>query len=140
MPRKISISPPIDVAEVPKWRVLVCRFLNGLKDPEPWIDFTLQNGWVSFGGIHPPMRYHKDDMGYVYIEGAIKDGTYSDGTVLATLPENYRPDYELHIFAEDHNPPSKLFYISINPNGEISIHDASTNVHVEIFTMSFRVC
>lgn len=49
---------------------------------------TLQNGWTH-GGV--PLRYSKDDLGYVTISGRIHAGNIEGSTVICTLPSGYRP-------------------------------------------------
>lgn len=52
---------------------------------------TLQNGWVNFDPVsYTPAGYYKDAQGIVHLEGLIKSGTTTAGTVLFTLPEGYR--------------------------------------------------
>jgi hypothetical protein len=138
MARKKWISPPIDDHELPKWRELLCRFVNGLKSPEDWKLATLVNGWSNVGGNHSPFRYHKDDMGYVHVHGEIGGGTYTSGTIVTTLPVGYRPEYEEHIFIEDHTPPTKIAYATIETNGNIKVYDLTTNTHIAFYIMSFR--
>lgn len=51
---------------------------------------ALQNGWTH-GGL--PLRYSKDDLGYVTVHGLIHAGDIRGGTVIFTLPSGYRPRY-----------------------------------------------
>ncbi|WP_016587178.1 hypothetical protein, partial [Yersinia pestis] len=55
----------------------------------PWIPLTLQNGWLPLQGYHNAI-YRKIN-GVVYMEGVITGGTHADGTVIAILPDGYRP-------------------------------------------------
>ena len=46
---------------------------------------TLQNGWTG------TLQYSKDDLGYLWLRGAITSGVITNGTVISTLPEGFRP-------------------------------------------------
>ena len=51
---------------------------------------SLQNSWVTNSTEDTP-TYYKDLSGNVVIEGAIKNGTATAGTLLFTLPDGFRP-------------------------------------------------
>ncbi len=53
-----------------------------------WVNATLVNSWVT---DVEPLKYKKLSNGLIILNGAIKNGTYSAGTVLCTLPAGYRP-------------------------------------------------
>lgn len=60
------------------------------KKQEDWIVPTLQNGWVAYSA-GDELRYRKDELGIVYINGRIKDG--QTGTIpVFRLPSGYIPD------------------------------------------------
>ena len=56
------------------------------KTQEAWITPTLLNGWASESGY--PVKYMKDNMGFVHLKGALKGGTGGEAFV---LPSGYRP-------------------------------------------------
>jgi hypothetical protein len=57
-----------------------------------WNSLTLQNGWVAFDPVnYSPPQYTKSSDGVVTVRGMIKNGTTTDGTVIATLPAGDRP-------------------------------------------------
>lgn len=66
------------------------RLYNHIKGDDDWIAPTLLNGWVRFDVNNPNAGYRLKN-GIVYIQGLIKSGTTTSGTVLFTLPEGYRP-------------------------------------------------
>jgi lysophospholipase L1-like esterase len=52
---------------------------------------TLANSWVAFGGGFDSPQYILGENGIVTCTGAIKNGTTTAGTTIATLPAGYRP-------------------------------------------------
>lgn len=60
---------------------------------DPWHSLTLQNSWADFGSVYAPAGYRKASSGQVRLRGVIKDGTFTAGTTVATLPVGYRPPY-----------------------------------------------
>ena len=52
---------------------------------------TLQNSWVAFGSSFDEPQYILGEDGIVTCTGAIKSGTVTAGTTIATLPAGYRP-------------------------------------------------
>lgn len=63
-----------------------------------WADLSLVNGWVNYNTAQfAPGRYRNDIYGHVWVEGLIKNGTMTSGTVLCTLPVGSRPTNR-HIF------------------------------------------
>lgn len=65
---------------------------------EDWQYPTLLNGWVNFDSSYTPVRFMKDSMGFVHLEGMVKNGTTTIGTPLFILPVGYRPSQAM-IFA-----------------------------------------
>jgi hypothetical protein len=56
------------------------------KTQEAWITPTLLNAWTEVAGY--PVRYMKDEMGFVHIKGRVTGGTL--GLRVFTLPSGYR--------------------------------------------------
>lgn len=54
----------------------------------PWVNLTLSNGWTTYPDLK--CAYRKV-LGLVFVEVNARNGTFSDGTILATLPVGYRP-------------------------------------------------
>ena len=52
---------------------------------------TLLNNWVNYGDGFATSGYWKDSDNQVHLRGLIKSGTVSDGTVIFTLPQGFRP-------------------------------------------------
>ena len=54
-----------------------------------WTPLTLQNGWTNWGANHPPLRVLQDASGRIHMQGVIRQGTYTSGTVITTVPSGY---------------------------------------------------
>lgn len=52
---------------------------------------SLQNSWANYGAGYQTFGYWKDSQGVVHLQGLIKSGTTTAGTLLFTLPSGYRP-------------------------------------------------
>lgn len=64
--------------------------LKANKVQENWIIPTLLNGWVTYS-VDNVLRYRKDELGNIYINGRIKDGLTGTFPVFK-LPSGYIPD------------------------------------------------
>lgn len=56
-----------------------------------WIEATPQNGWQQPGAEYRRLRFSKDNLGFVHIQGEIFGGVTAINTVVTTLPIGYRP-------------------------------------------------
>ena len=79
---------------------------------------TLQNSWVNYDtATYPPARFRKfNDI--VYLEGLIKNGTATSGTVIFTLPVGYRTAFQQHFVVASGGVEGTL---RVHPNGELQI-------------------
>jgi hypothetical protein len=57
--------------------------------PAGWITPTLLNGWTNVGTPYATLRYFKDPLGIVHLQGFITGGTA--WSPVCTLPAGYRP-------------------------------------------------
>lgn len=64
---------------------------------EAWTAPTLLAGWVNYGSGEQTARYRKDSSGTVWVQGVIKNGTTTSGTLILTLPVGYRPALTLNL-------------------------------------------
>lgn len=66
-----------------------------------WNDLPLQNGWVSYDSLNVTDAFQRPQYtkngGIVQVRGLVQNGTATAGTVVATLPVGYRPDYDIII-------------------------------------------
>lgn len=93
------------------------RLYRHIRGDTDWIAPSLQNSWVNYGGIHPNAGYRLKN-GVVYIQGVIKSGTTTIGTVLFNIPAGYRPATDL-IFSN--NESDSFASISAQSNGDVII-------------------
>ena len=82
-----------------------------------WVDLTLLNGWLNYGGVYPNAAYRMIG-GVVYIRGLIKSGTVTNITPLATLPVGCRPAFD-HMSAVTASPGSAFARIDVQAGGNI---------------------
>jgi hypothetical protein len=101
---------------------------------ENLIEITPQNGWVHRS---PKLTYYKDTIGRVHLWGQLQNGTYTDGTVVGTLPVGYRPSGNVRVPCVKTNDGS-IPNINISPAGEIAIYGLSSTGAISI-DCSFRV-
>lgn len=89
----------------------------------------LQNGWSPYGSTFPAPGYVKTSGGLVVLKGLIKDGTLTNGTVVANLPVGYRPSSIVTVpttarTASSTNGPA---IVQILTNGDVTIHYVNNN-------------
>jgi hypothetical protein len=83
---------------------------------ESWATPSLQNGWVNYGSGEQTMRYRKDSNGTVWLQGVIKFGTTTSGTLILTLPAGYRPGLTLNLTGLANNA---LCNFKMQSNGQL---------------------
>lgn len=98
---------------------------------------TLLNGWSkAIGDMNNSASYSGDDI--VTINFSMKGGTVTENTVIAVLPENYRPSSNLVLPAlTNWSNKQRPFFVNIKTNGEITIRDTLNNNDYYIFSTSF---
>ena len=85
-----------------------------------WITATLQNGWTG------ALKYRKNDIGQLEIQGSIIPGTNAVWTVIAELPLEYRTasNIILPTYSSDAKP---IYKIALRNNGTITVVPGLTN-------------
>ena len=76
---------------------------------------TLQNGWTG------TLKYKKNLLGQVNVIGRITAGTVDNGTIIANLPEGYRPRYSVAIGVYDRGSGVVKIPLLISDNGNLAI-------------------
>lgn len=71
---------------------------NEIETQESWQTPTLQNSWVNWGSNYMVASYMKDSLGFVHLQGLIKNGTLN--SIIMTLPAGYRPLSDLRFVVE----------------------------------------
>lgn len=74
-----------------------------------WTNVSYLNSWVTVSG-GAPLRYWKDALGWVHVEGLIKSGTIN--TAAGNLPAGYRPSVQATGNAAATNTGYGVQYIS----------------------------
>jgi hypothetical protein len=99
---------------------------------EAWINLTLINGWVSYGGTFATPGYRKNNFGEVELRGMVKSGLTTNGTVIATLPVGYRPTSDkAYAVICNNGTADVLGYISISTGGGI-IFKSGANTYLSL--------
>lgn len=105
------------------------NLVDALNTQEGLTTFTPQNGWVSYSGSDG--AYYKDSLGVVHLYGRFMNGTTTNGTTLASLPNGYRPIRGVLINARG-------FDLAIGTDGTMSIYSVTSPVDIGIDGISFR--
>ena len=64
-------------------------FEDGWQDYSNQYDFAAQESGYNYAG------YHMDELGFVHLKGLVKSGTTGSGATIFTLPEGYRPPFNM---------------------------------------------
>lgn len=124
--------PPYLPEEIP---VALQTWLASLVNVQAWQPLTLQNGWTNFGSPFADAKYYRDPFGIVRVVGLITGGTTTSGTVLFTLPENFRPadQYMYEVLVGG----NALGRVDLLANGDLTIV-AGNNTFLSLFPITFR--
>lgn len=94
------------------------------------------NSWTNFDTTaYQAVRFWKDPMGLVHIEGVVKGGTPGSTSVVFTLPAGYRPGNG--IIAASFSAAGTAARIDIGPNGNVIVNIGSTT-WTSLFIPPFR--
>lgn len=77
-----------------------------------------QNSWANIGGDYPPLAFCINADGFVQLEGTCDGGT--DGSVVFTLPEGYRPDQSQR-FVGALSSGSDFMTVQVDPTGDVTV-------------------
>ena len=99
---------------------------------------TLQNGWVDQGSPYATVGYYRTVEGMINLQGVIKSGTITDGTILFTLPEGFRPTTSKIVRAMANNGTTiNIVYINISTDGKVAIGANGANTWLSLEGISF---
>jgi len=98
-----------------------------------WHSLPLQNGWIFYGSPYSPPAYRRTADGVVVLKGMIKSGAL--GTV-ATLPESYRPAYQL-MFSTSSNNNTSGARVDVHPDGSVVTSTGVSNLWLSLDTIRF---
>jgi hypothetical protein len=103
----------------------------------PSTSLSLLASWVEYDASWLPAQYHKDAAGVVHVIGAIKNGTVTAGTVIATLPAGFRPAEVAGPFLTYSDGGTVSFYVATN--GDITAQSALNATRTSLAGITFRV-
>jgi len=84
-----------------------------------WVEPSLQNGWVNFGGGFANVRYRKDGN-TIHLSGSAAPGTLTLDTLIFTLPAGYRPSATIKMTSPTLQTLSlALGHINIESDGSV---------------------
>lgn len=98
-------------------------------------NLTLQNSWVAYGAPYRAPQYFKDGSGIVHLQGMVKLGTATAGTIIATLPTGYRMSASAFITIQTGTGAGMLL---IDASGNIKIQNVSSNDWLNLENIHFR--
>jgi hypothetical protein len=92
------------------------------------------NGWADFGGSQVMAGYRRDFLGFVHLQGFIKNGTV--GTLAFTLPVGYRPEGGVNHVGQN-GGGSVAAAVSIASDGTAVVGSGLGNADVSLDGFSF---
>lgn len=98
-------------------------------EQEAWITPTLQNSWVNDTATWIPLKYYKDTLGVVWVNGRIINGAVSGSSVAFILPEGYRPTAQFAVYDNSN-------CILVRANGEVITYSGASPFNLRF---AFRV-
>lgn len=104
----------------------------------PSISLTPLNSWVAYSANTAPRASKVGQV--VTLSGAIKSGTTTNGTVVCTLPINFRPRNAEEFFSVRTNTTTATTpcVLKIESNGNVSIVAGASNALVAFSGISFE--
>lgn len=144
-----SMSPNeasrVDVYPDGTVRCAVCNAgwtaLDGIKflptgSPYPFTAPVLSNLWVNYDtGVHQVAGYAVDGNGRTHIQGLVKSGTVTNGTLIATLPIALLPGEYMHLPADNGSVYGVVGIEYRNPYGAVA--KGGTNGYLSLTNMFY---
>jgi hypothetical protein len=112
---------------------------GGIRTQAPVSPVGLQNGWTNYStgaGAYALASYYKDPFGIVHLDGLIKNGTATAGTLLFTLPVGYRP-IGTGIYVQHSDITAKQVRVDVGVSGTVTIQEAAGS-WISLSGISFR--
>jgi hypothetical protein len=95
-----------------------------------------QNGWSAWGGQNGFVPKVRAKSGIVHLQGVLAPGTRDAGTVLATLPPEYRPACNKFFIGTTSNAGTAV-EIQILSTGELRIGGQHSGSYVSLDSISY---
>lgn len=95
-----------------------------------WQTMSLQNGWVVYDNDAPygSARYRRDELGNIYMNLMVKNGTTTNGTVITNLPVGYRPPVQTIFNAT--NSSATVCRVDVMANGDVVANGNATAAYL----------
>lgn len=112
---------------------------------EEWVNATLLNSWVAYGGAYVGARYRRKG-GVTTIEAVIKNGNPNNNVVIFVLPNALAPRFPQMCYAHDGLansgyvnvfPPNTLIGSEIVPYASVRIGENCQNTSSYVFSGSW---
>lgn len=110
--------------------------LKSESKPTPWRDLSFKNGWQH----HPDyekVQHSKTFDGIVYLRGSARAGNIAKETIIATLPDGFRPSQAIYVTAI--NNSFSMAVLAIFPNGNIVVKNNVDNTWLNFDNISFKI-
>lgn len=104
--------------------------------PEAIINPVLNSSWTNYGSGYADAGYWRDKEGVVHLQGLIKNGNFTSGTVLFVLSPGYRPSGGRLIFTADNTGLQGR--VDVLADGQVILMTASSNAYFNLTGISFR--
>lgn len=112
--------------------------LEGLTARGGWTTIPLTGGWSNFSGRQVASYRKVGDQ--VEMRGTLTGGTITDGTILCTLPANFRPPaHDNYPCASSGGPDGGGAYLYVTSTGQVQLWQASNNGMVGLRGVSFSI-
>ena len=101
-----------------------------------WRNLELRNGWQH----HPDyekVQHSKTFDGIVYLRGSARAGNIARETIIATLPDGFRPSQVIYVTAI--NNSFSMAVLAIFPNGNIVVKNNVDNTWLNFDNISFKI-
>lgn len=125
---ELTDSPPDITVMNPNWDSIDTKLkdnetqINSLdvnklnKIKQNWLSATLLNGWAGI------IYYRKNQIDLIEFQGSLTVGTLASGTIIATLPEGYRPSRATPIAAYVSTNSKVVSGLVLSNTGEFRIY------------------
>ena len=106
--------------------------ISSINSPQfVWSEVQLPEGVTNFGSNFTPLRYCKNNIGEVVVEGTVKGVSSSQETKLFTLPVGFRPKYHRFYDVNDIEG-SKIGKVLVNRNGDVTVEGNLSSSRIDI--------
>ena len=106
--------------------------ISPLNSPQfVWSEVQLPDGVTNLGSNFTPLRYCKNIVGEVVVEGTVKGVSSGKSTKLFTLPVGFRPKYHRFYDVND-TEGSKIGKVLVNRNGDVTIEGNLSSSRIDI--------